>query len=217
MFSEPMGSLYSLNMGLITGQRYNYLIDTGLGSGSVIPVIRYLSGDNKPVVVINTHHHWDHIWGNFLFGNSLIAAHALCRELADEKWDIMLTENTEFLDGGTEKCLPNLVFSDSLEFSDDSIELFYTPGHSIDCISVFDRIDRVLYAGDNIGDTEETVIPYIETGIALFRDTLSRYREYDFSVCVSGHNRPFGKEIISRMERDLDRCWEKQLAKFPKG
>lgn len=212
MFTEPMGSFYSLNIGLIIGKQYNYLIDTGIGSGSVQCIQEYLKDDSKPVVVINTHHHWDHVWGNHVFKDSIIVSHRLCRELLDEYWDVMIKENTTSVDGYVEKCLPNLVFEEGISFPTDNIEVFFTPGHSTDCISIYDRDDKVLYAGDNIGDTKEVIVPYIDTDIEVMRRTIKKYEGYDFEICISGHNKPQTRNITTLMENALESCWERQLS-----
>jgi glyoxylase-like metal-dependent hydrolase (beta-lactamase superfamily II) len=209
-----MGAYYDLNMGLIRGKRYNYLIDTGLGSGSVAPVMKYLNGDTKPVTVINTHCHWDHIWGNGMFKDSLIIAHPKCREWMDKYWEKALAENESSVDGKAVKGLPNLLLESRLFFPEDEIEIFVTPGHSADCISIYDHADKILYAGDNIGDTAGDIIPYIETDAETFRSTLAVYKRYDFDICVSGHNKPQGKDIIPRMEDALDESWRMQIKKY---
>jgi hypothetical protein len=49
---------WDLNIHLIMGGRYNYVIDTGLGAFSVAPVKEYLKDNGNPIIVINTHHHW---------------------------------------------------------------------------------------------------------------------------------------------------------------
>ena len=67
MFTQPMEKTYDLNLGLILGAKYNYIIDTGLGSGSVAPILEYIGSDTKPIIVVNTHYHWDHVWGNWVF------------------------------------------------------------------------------------------------------------------------------------------------------
>ena len=210
MFTEPMGSVYSLNLGLILGNRYNFLIDTGLGSGSVAPILDFLEGNDKPIVVVNTHHHWDHVWGNWVFSNSLIIAHTLCRELEDKYWDLMIEENSSSIDGKVERCLPNLLIKDYISYPDEDIEIFFTPGHSADGISVYDRRDKVLYAGDNIGDTDDVIVPYIDTDIEVFRKTIEEYTKYDFEICISGHNHPKGKNITELMKADLEKCWANQ-------
>jgi len=107
MFTQPMNDHYDLNIGLILGNKHNFIIDTGLGSGSVKPIIEYIGSDKKPIIVVNTHCHWDHIWGNFMFENSLIIGHPLCRELQDKHWDDVVKDYKESIDGEVRKCLVN--------------------------------------------------------------------------------------------------------------
>jgi len=203
MFSQPMGKEYDLNLGLILGKAHNYVIDTGLGSGSVLPILDYIKSDGKPIIVINTHFHWDHIWGNWMFAGSPIISHTTCRELEDKYWDKQLQGNSKYVDGEVRKCLPNIVFDRSLYFPDDGISIFHTPGHSEDCISVFDAVDKVLYAGDNIGDTEDKIIPEIDTDTKTFMRLIETYKRYDFDICISGHNKPQNKSVLARMESSM--------------
>lgn len=211
MFSEPIAQWgFDLNMGLILGTKHNFLIDTGVGSGSVMPVLAYLANDSKPIVVINTHSHWDHVWGNFVFKNSLIIAHTICRDVLEKCWDEKVIENAAFLDGEARKCLPNMTFKGSLHFPDDGVSIFHTPGHSADDISVYDAVDKVLYAGDNIGDTDEEIVPHIDTDIETFQSLIETYRQCDFDICISGHNKPQARDVLTRMESGLASAWEKQ-------
>ena len=213
MFSEPMGQAYDLNMGLILGTRHNFLIDTGLGSGSVAPVLEYIGGDTKPIIVINTHSCWDHIWGNWVFANNLIISHTLCREAQDKYWDEAVAANPDRVDGEVRKCVPNMVFDSSLHFPEDGISLFHTPGHTPDSISIYDAVDKVLYAGDNIGDTDDEIVPWIGTDMETMQSTISIFKQYDFEICLSGHNKPQGPDVLARMEAALTEAWKKQSEK----
>ncbi|MCL2852212.1 MAG: MBL fold metallo-hydrolase [Defluviitaleaceae bacterium] len=210
MFTEPMEHGYGLNLGLILGTNYNYVIDTGLGSGSVTPILEYIGNNVKPIIVVNTHSHWDHVWGNWIFDKSLIISHTTCRDLLIEQWDDSLHRRSEYIDGEVRKCLPNLVFDASLHFPGDGISIFHTPGHTADCISVYDAVEKVLYAGDNIGDTDEEIVPHINTDIGIFQRMIKFYKELDFDFCVSGHNKPQTKAVLARMEASLPEAWKKQ-------
>jgi glyoxylase-like metal-dependent hydrolase (beta-lactamase superfamily II) len=199
IFTYNIPDGWDLNLHLIMGSRYNYVVDTGLGSLSIAPVLEYIKGSEKPVLVINTHHHWDHIWGNHMFPESLILAHTLCRDRIDEKWEDMLKKSNSFLYGETGKQLPNLTFDSELYFAEDKIRLFYTPGHTKDSISVLDEADKVLNAGDNIGDSMEELIPSLECERAEYIQTLLNYKELDFEYCISGHNVVLDKSVIDKM------------------
>jgi glyoxylase-like metal-dependent hydrolase (beta-lactamase superfamily II) len=66
-----------VNSFLIEGSDSAVLMDTGLGVADIRAVVSRLSG--KPLLVVNSHHHFDHTGGNGLF--SEIAIHRSGREL----------------------------------------------------------------------------------------------------------------------------------------
>lgn len=187
VFSYDLG-VWQLNLHVILGEQFTYVIDTGLGAESVAPVLERIGHHNKPVVVINTHHHWDHVWGNHCFCQSPIIAHRACREVLAEEWDAELQRNHNFVRGAVEKCLPNLVFEDELYFPDDEIRLLYTPGHTRTDISVFDEKDKIVNVGDAIGDTPEELLPSLALHSDVYRSSLLRLSALGAETCVSGHN-----------------------------
>ncbi|MDR2166530.1 MAG: MBL fold metallo-hydrolase [Clostridiales bacterium] len=201
MFTQPMTDEYDLNLGLILGDRHNFIIDTGLGSGSVAPILDYIGDCTKPIIVINTHSHWDHVWGNWVFDENLIISHQKCHELLDKYWELPLEKYSHYIDGEAHKCLPNQIFEGILGFPDDGIILFHTPGHTDDGISILDTVDKVLYAGDNIGDTDDEIVPKL-TDLEAFRGTIAAYKKLDFEICISGHNKPQNKSVLARIEAE---------------
>lgn len=170
---------------LIKGKKCNYLVDTGLGSGTADFIKGYIAR-NCPgdVVVINTHYHWDHIWGNIGFEGDAICAHPLTLKMIGEHWDEMVQKGGKYKDGEIKNVLPNTPIADYFLFDEDGIEIFYTPGHTVDSLSVYDRIDKVLHVGDNM----ETPFPSVHDTEAHLKDSLKKYLEYDFDRCICGHN-----------------------------
>lgn len=193
---------WDLNVHLIVGDKYNYIIDTGFGAGSMVPVMDYINKDN-PIVVINTHYHWDHIWGNCVFEDCMIVSHRLCREMISEQWDEMIQNNRKYVDGKAEKCMPNVVFEDELRFLEDGIRLIYTPGHTIDCISVLDEKDKVINLGDNVGDTVDEIVPCVDSDTNIYIESLEKVKTLDFDTCVSGHNIVLGKDVLDQILEKL--------------
>jgi glyoxylase-like metal-dependent hydrolase (beta-lactamase superfamily II) len=59
-----------VNSFLVVGTDRAALVDSGLGIGRVRPVVEALT--DRPVVVVNTHHHWDHVGGNEEFEQTAI-------------------------------------------------------------------------------------------------------------------------------------------------
>jgi glyoxylase-like metal-dependent hydrolase (beta-lactamase superfamily II) len=190
-------SEWDLNLHVIKGDRYNYVIDTGCGPENVLPLMEHING--KPAVVINTHYHWDHVWGNCAFPGSLIISHTLCRGFTDTGWDEMTAKYGRFLAGDVVKRLADMTFEGSLCFEDDGIRIWHTPGHTADSISVYDEQDGVLNAGDNIGDTPQEIVPSLYCPREVYIKTLETYKEMKFETCISGHNVPQGADIAERI------------------
>ena len=145
----------------IVGRDYFFIVDSYLGPKTMEKVDRYLRnrfGDKK-YIVINTHSDWDHIWGNIFFEGGKIIGH---RDIAKnilvdgEKY---LEKYSKYKRGEVKLLLPNILFDGELEFLDEDIYIFTSKGHTDDSISVVDRRDRVLLAGDNI----EGPIPYLQS------------------------------------------------------
>jgi len=198
LFTESPDA-WNLNIHLIMGHKYNYIIDTGLGSLSVDPVMDYIKNDNKKIIVINTHYHWDHIWGNGSLKDNIIVSHKLCRDLIETEWATMVQKKGNYQKGEVEMYLPSLVFEKELYFPEDKIRIIYTPGHTIDSISVIDEEEKVLNLGDNIGDDMDDIIPNLTCEKSIFRKTLIKYTKMDFDTCISGHNEVLGKEVIGKI------------------
>lgn len=199
LFTNHVPAGWNLNVQLIMGNKFNYLIDTGLGSLSMEPVKKYIKHDKKPLIVINTHYHWDHIWGNRSFQDGMIISHKLCKERMELYWEEMLKKYKPFMAGEVELVLPNLTFDKELYFPEDQIRMMYTPGHTIDSISVLDEMDKVLNVADNIGDSIDELIPSLECEKAEYRNTLLKYQGMDFEICVSGHNVILEKQVIEKI------------------
>jgi glyoxylase-like metal-dependent hydrolase (beta-lactamase superfamily II) len=209
LFSQPfhfMGASFVFNIALILGERNNFIIDTGFGSESVAPVLEYISknASNKPTIAVNTHSHWDHVWGNCALQNHTIIAHKLCREFASRDWESEHKKWKSYIQGNAEKCLPNTTFEGSLHFPDDGVEIFHSPGHSADCISIFHAPHKVLHAGDNIGSENSGFIPHIETDRQTFAQLIQAYKNIPFETCISTHSKtPHSRGILAIMENPL--------------
>jgi glyoxylase-like metal-dependent hydrolase (beta-lactamase superfamily II) len=187
---------WDLNIYLIRGRNYNYIIDTGIGSCCIEPILNYIKDDAKKTIIINTHYHWDHVWGNSSFEGCILISHKLCREMIQSHWDEMLSKNGNYCYGEAKMLLPDLIFEDELYFCEDNIRLFHSPGHTLDSISILDEEDHVLILGDNIGDSMEELLPSINCKRAIYRNTMLKYEQMNFDICISGHNTVLEKEII---------------------
>lgn len=191
---------------LIKGEKYFYLIDSGAGSQDMEPVVSYIKSldPQKEIVLINSHYHWDHIWGNAYVPALMIVAHKKSYDCIQKKWKTMYKCSKQFLNGETKMCLPNILFEDKLNFVEDGLELFYSKGHTIDGICIYDSIDKKLYVGDNIGDDDEYIVPQLENSVKEYLKALNEMKKYDFDYLLSGHNRVQPKSFIDLIIQELE-------------
>lgn len=175
---------YSTYVYLIETEKRFFLIDTFCGAGSMAPIREMLDSSCKEVIVINTHFHWDHVWGNCSFRDKTIVGHEKCRSLLAQRWEEQLEKNGRYRAGRADKTLPNLTFTDRLFFVEDGIELFSSPGHTEDSISVYDHEEKILYVGDNL----EKPLIYVESPeIGGYLATLETYRKVHPRMLAAGH------------------------------
>jgi glyoxylase-like metal-dependent hydrolase (beta-lactamase superfamily II) len=146
--------------------------------------------------VINTHHHADHSWGNCLFPGATVIGHELCRQLLNDRSLSALEIASQ--DNPLYKQLtivpPQITFKEgmlNLRVGKKHLQIFGTPGHSDDGISVLVEEDRILFSGDAF-----MPIPFIVEGnLDLFIETIQGFVELGLENIIQGHG-----EIILRGE-----------------
>jgi glyoxylase-like metal-dependent hydrolase (beta-lactamase superfamily II) len=114
--------------------------------------------------VINTHYHADHTNGNCFFTHAQVIGHKLCRELMDTVGRSGLERaQAEASDlAGVKVVLPTILLDEApiyLHLGKKTLQIFPTPGHTADSVSVLFKEDRILFAGDMM-----MPVPYIVDG-----------------------------------------------------
>lgn len=182
LISEPG----HVNSFLIQGAKGAILFDTGLGVANIRKVAEELS--DHPLLVVNSHYHFDHTGGNRLFDD--IAIHHLGARLlqqpappglaegymaythrmlqawgpykeADDIYFHLLTAERmirplpEDFDPKAYQIVPTiptrlLEEGDVLQLGNRQLQVMHTPGHSPDCICLFDEENGLLFGGDTI-------------------------------------------------------------------
>lgn len=190
---------------VIIGKKHIFICDTGVRADQMEALKQYLKDqdlDKKPIIVFNTHRHYDHTSGNKVFNHTQIVSHILCREKMIQAFKAGNEEDENMLEykGPT---LPSIVFQDRLIFYDDCVEFFYSPGHSEDSASCYDQIDKILLVGDNLVDP----LPFLTWHrFDKYKKTLKNYCDIDSKTIILGHNlvlhdNSFIKETIAYIEK----------------
>lgn len=204
------------NVYVICGERYVYIVDTYLGPDAMDEINQYIAAlyGDKASIVVNTHSHWDHVWGNCLYNNSLIISHVLCRELMEKEGQGELLKYEKYKRGRVEIQYPNLTFTDRLYFEEDKVLIYHTPGHTEDGISVVDLLDGVLYAGDNL----ERPIPYTAyKELKQYRKVLEQYLDLEVNTVIGGHTGCEDKTLIKDNLKYIKKLEAGDTEEFEKG
>ena len=183
------------NVYVIHAKKYIYVIDTYIGPLIMQEIMKYIETQcsNKEVIIINSHNHWDHVWGNSFFSSNMIISHVLCKKYMIEDGPRKLEKYKEFRKGDVILTNPNLTFTDRISFDEDDILIYHTPGHTDDSISVIDLEDKVLFAGDNL----ERPIPYLMSkNLNQYIKTLENYINLDVEIVIGGHTACENKDLI---------------------
>jgi len=215
------------NVGLIHTSKGMILIDTTSSPAEIQALFEAVDARLEEVrMVINTHSHSDHTWGNQLF-TCPILAHRLCQErmqssiknewsleelqayIADlEKTDPKKAEDTREVVMDLQIKLPDKVFDQRFkgELGGLSYEIIHMGGHTPDSSIVWLAKRRVLFASDLIFQGR---YPYIfDADIPAWIDALSKLLEFEAEVIIPGHGVRCGEAEIVTLQKYLQRTWE---------
>ena len=212
VFHEPLHYEETI-INLIIGRDKAALIDTGCGIGNLYKAVKAVT--DKPVLVINTHTHTDHIGSNYKFDDVAMFDHPLSHHVAERGISPQTMQNDILAENlvikpwpqgfdPTDFALPPFQVSrwlkpgDRIDLGDRDLLVIPTPGEAADHICLLDTMDRILFCGDILlhgpiwthlegGNLEDLVMSYI------------RLMDYfdDFDRLMPGHNEPWlGKELL---------------------
>jgi glyoxylase-like metal-dependent hydrolase (beta-lactamase superfamily II) len=192
---------------LVIGQQKAALIDTGCGIGNLRKAVETVT--DKPVIVINTHTHLDHLGSNRQFEEIAMFDHPLAHRVAEEGVSQQVMQTEILAENLVTKPWPQgfnpsgfalppfkvshwLRDGDRLDLGGRDLEVIYTPGEAVDHICLLDRVDRLLFCGDIL--LHGGVWTHLEGGslkdlIASYRRLMDYFDEFDH--LMPSHNEPW--------------------------
>ena len=151
---------------LILGKNKALLFDTGIGVDSISLVVKQLT--KLPIIIINSHSHYDHIGGNYEFNNILALKTDFTLKHAKEGWnheavkhevtqDAICLEKLSKFDTANYSIRPYkisqfLANNDIIDLGDRKIRVISVPGHTPDAIALLDQSKGYLWTGDTYYD-----------------------------------------------------------------
>lgn len=161
IYTESLDGMGDPWIYLVMGPEKAMLVDTGFGVGDLKGLVDEISG-GMPLVVVNTHCHFDHAYGNFQFEKVHCHEYEVRRLQARQDphiWDYLFDKDgrciwTEFdrqdiipyREYEIVGCPNGTVFNLGAGYE---IELVFLPGHSPGHAAYLDRHNRILFAGDD--------------------------------------------------------------------
>lgn len=206
----------SLNTGLVVGSERALVIDTGCGpeqAGEILAAVREVTG--LPLVVVNTHAHFDHFFGNAVFAAAGVTefwAHENAvrgiAEFGEEQRQLLGTIEPEMAAGqgpNTQIVPPNAIVRDQpviIDLGGVSATLFYLGrGHTDGDLLV--GTETTLFSGDLVeqGSHPSFEDSYPADWANSLRQLSALRHRYEF--LVPGHGEPVNDEFVRTMANTM--------------
>lgn len=191
-------------MDLIVGDDRALLLDTGWGDEDLVNVLREIT--DKPLVIVNSHGHVDHVNGNWQFKEQ-IYIHPDDLELC--KTSVMKPPNNVYC---------TLYEGQNFELGGITLNVIELPGHTRGSVGLYCQQEGVLFVGDAITPFLLLLSPEAAP-LSVYCDTLKKARQIDFTVMMQGH---CGHEIPKIMlhlyeETAQSASWDTAFPYKPQG
>lgn len=215
---------------LIVGSESAVLFDTGNGIGNIKSIVNQLT--DRPVRVLNSHSHFDHIGGNYQFDEILSVAteFSLGRtnglksdELSMEVSPAALC--TSLPVGVTKENHQTRAFTISRKIADGDVldiggrklEVLQVPGHTDDAIALLDRDAGFLWSGDSFYEGPIWLF-FPETDLVAYQKSVAKLASLvpGLKAVFPAHNTPKSDPaLITQLRENLDRVLAGKVVPVP--
>ncbi|WP_029233502.1 MBL fold metallo-hydrolase [Butyrivibrio sp. VCB2006] len=183
---------------LVIGDEKALVIDTMNGYNDLFKAVRKIT--DKPVMVVNTHGHPDHILGNVYFDEAYMNP-------ADNFMAENFMKDPEIMEFCTENGLSFPPFKpikggDIIDLGGKTLEAYDIPGHTPGGILLLLKEDRILFTGDSINHHLWMQIPDCASMSELV-ENLDKimFLEKEADFILHGHARDFDDISLLRCMR----------------
>lgn len=195
------------NIYLVEGSDSALIIDTGIGAADLVSTVRKIT--EKPLIVVNTHGHPDHVGANYQFEKVYIhkadaeAARSFMGDESREQMGNTMAQGATPAEGEKyagpihETRLVPVSEGHFFHLGNRMIEVIETPGHTPGGICLLDRENKLLFSGDN----NNTLVWLFLDGclpLSTYLQTLEKQAAMlaGFDTLLPGHGPPIASAFI---------------------
>ncbi|MDH6132395.1 cyclase [Kitasatospora sp. MAA4] len=213
-YVQPHGGWCVNNAGIVVGRNAVVVVDTAATEArarALLATVGRLAPGRRRLVV-STHHHGDHTFGNSLFApRALLISHRRGPQEVARRGLALQQLWPEVEWGSLRPVLPTVTVHEgmTLDLGGTTVELLHLgPAHTCDDLVAWLPRERVLFAGDIVfsGCTPFVLMGSLQGSL----DVIRRLRELAPRVVVSGHGAVGGPEVLDATEAYLR--WVRQIA-----
>lgn len=220
-------SAEAVYMDLIVGEKKALLFDTGWGLGPLKETVRQIT--DKPLFIVNSHGHQDHVNGNLQFGETIYIHSGdleLCKTCGSVQMrtSILATaEQAKILPEGFDKerylsdHMNTYAFAkegDLFDLGGKTAEIIEIPGHTAGSIGLYLREEKVFLAADALGPVVLLINSLGSASLSEYRQSIEKAKRLDFDFMLTGHGDGKGipKALLDTYENLTEHiAWEKAI------
>ncbi|MDD3919619.1 MAG: MBL fold metallo-hydrolase [Eubacteriales bacterium] len=131
---------------LVVGEKQAAVIDTMNGYQDLRKTVRAIT--ELPVIVINTHGHTDHVWGDGYFGEAYL--NQADWVIAEQGYKKILYQYIKLRNQLKDVRFTDIREGDCFDLGGVTLTAYSLPGHTPGGMCFLDREDRILFTGDGI-------------------------------------------------------------------
>jgi glyoxylase-like metal-dependent hydrolase (beta-lactamase superfamily II) len=164
-------------------------IDTGIESEGKV-LLKLCKNELLPGLIVNTHHHVDHIGNNFLlqkeFNVEVYSHPAALHYISNTNYILNSKFGKKYFRGCPSS--QALVIPREFPFQGYEFEVIETPGHSKDHICIFEKKNGWLFCGDLFTTERSNVLLGFENIYEIYH-SLKKLLNYEISIMFTGNGK----------------------------
>ena len=183
---------YNESLYLVEGDDRAVLIDAGTNIPKLEKIVAGIT--SKPVTLMLTHGHGDHVGGAKPFTEVWVTP-------ADEP---MFKGNVRRYKGE----IKHLTDGQIIDLGGRQLEVMYTPGHTSGSVTFFDKANHYGFSGDAFGSTNLLVFTYLSNVVASATKVEKYIKDNDIKFLFPGHYSGDNLESPKRVSDLKEMCQE---------